>query len=302
MSDGLGGYWLSRFVFERALALIYLVAFVCTANQFIPLLGEHGLLPASRFIRIMPFRSSPSLFHLSSTDATFRAAAWLGAGLSCLALAGVMQRSAVAAAAVWTGLWVLYLSFVNVGQVFYAFGWESLLLETGFFAIFLGGRTIAPSGIVIWILRSVLFRVMFGAGLIKLCGDPCWRDLTCLNYYFETQPIPNGLSWYFHWLPAGVHSAGVLFNHLVELCVSFLYFMPQPIALSSADRPVPPAAGLADVVCGHEPTRGSSLVYGPARKAPGWRSCDARSAEDQSLSRSASISAGVVLQLSLHDT
>ena len=230
MADELAGYWLSRFVFERALALIYLVAFACAANQFVPLLGERGLLPASRFIRAVPFRSSPSLFYLSSTDATFRVAAWLGIGLSCVMLTGLPQRSAAAAAAIWGGLWLLYLSFVNVGQVFYGFGWESLLLETGFFAIFLGGSGTAPSAIAIWILRWILFRDMFGAGLIKLRGDPCWSDLTCLDYYFETQPIPNGLSWFFHWLPAGVHHAGVVFNHIVELGVPFLYFMPQPIA------------------------------------------------------------------------
>ena len=51
---------------------------------------------------------------------------------------------------------------------------------------------------------------MFGAGLIKLRGDPCWRDLTCLDYYFETQPMPNTLSWYFHWLPPSVHRGGVV--------------------------------------------------------------------------------------------
>ena len=58
----------------------------------------------------------------------------------------------------------------------------------------------------IWIWRWTLFRLMFGAGLIKLRGDPCWRDLTCLDYYFETQPMPNPLSWYFHWMPHGVHA------------------------------------------------------------------------------------------------
>src|SRR5262249_16624844 len=76
----------------------------------------------------------------------------------------------------------LYLSFVKVGQTFYAFGWESLLLETGFFLIFAGARRTEPSIVLNWIFRSVLFRLMFGAGLIKLRGDPCWRDLTCLDY------------------------------------------------------------------------------------------------------------------------
>jgi hypothetical protein len=182
MADGLAGYWSSRFLFERALALIYLLAFVCAANQFVPLLGEHGLLPVSRFVRAVPFRASPSLFFFAPTDTAFRIAAWLGIVLSCAALGGLIQRSGLLSSVVWAVLWLLYLSFVNVGQVFYGFGWESLLLETGFFAIFLGSGATAPSAFLIWIWRWVLFRDMFGAGLIKLRGDSCWRDLTCLNY------------------------------------------------------------------------------------------------------------------------
>jgi hypothetical protein len=230
MTDGLAGYWSSRFLFERALALIYLLAFVSAANQFVPLLGEHGLLPVSRFVRAVPFRLSPSLFFFAPSDTAFRVAAWLGIILSCAALSGLIQRSGLLASVVWALLWLLYLSFVNVGQIFYGFGWESLLLETGFFAIFLGSGATAPSAFLIWIWRWVLFRNMFGAGLIKLRGDSCWRDLTCLNYYFETQPIPNALSWYFHWLPSSVHRAGVMVNHVVELGVPFAYFAPQPIA------------------------------------------------------------------------
>ncbi len=71
---------------------------------------------------------------------------------------------------------------------------------------------------------------MFGAGLIKMRGDPCWRDLTCLDYHYQTQPMPNPLSWYFHWMPAWTHRGGVLFNHFVELAVPFAYFAPQPFA------------------------------------------------------------------------
>lgn len=230
MSDA-SGYWYSRFVFERALAAIYLVAFLCAANQYIPLLGERGLLPISHFVRAVPFRASPTLFHFSSTDATIRAVAWTGVALSIAVLSGYPQAiGAIASAIVWGALWVLYLSLVNAGQVFYGFGWESLLLEAGFFAMFAGGSATTPSTIWIWIYRWMLFRVMFGAGLIKLRGDECWRDLTCLYYYFETQPIANSLSWFFHWLPHAVHRAGVAFNHAVELVVPFLYFTPQPFA------------------------------------------------------------------------
>jgi hypothetical protein len=224
-------YWYSRFLFERSLALMYLVAFAVAANQFVPLLGERGLLPVSRFTQFVPFRASPSLFFLSPSDTAFRIGAWAGIALALLALsAWPQQRGTVAAAMVWGVLWLLYLSFVNVGQTFYGFGWETLLLEAGFLAIFLGGSATTPSAWLVWMYTWVLFRLMFGAGLIKLRGDPCWRDLTCLNYYFETQPMPNPLSWYFHWLPEGVHKAGVVINHVVEVIIPFGYVAPQPIA------------------------------------------------------------------------
>ena len=192
MIEDLPSYWYSRFIFERGLALIYLIAFLVVVNQFIPLLGEHGLLPVPRFVAEVPFSASPSLFYAAPTDQAFRLAGWLGVLLSLVALSGLVQRrSALGAGAVWALLWVLYLSFVNVGQTFYAFGWESLLLEVGFFTVFAGASTTPPHVLLNWVYRWTLFRLMFGAGLIKLRGDPCWRDLTCLDYYFETQPIPT---------------------------------------------------------------------------------------------------------------
>ena len=224
-------YWYSRLIFERGLALIYLVAFLVAVNQFVPLLGERGLLPAPRVVAEVPFRSSPSLFYLRATDTAFRAAAWAGVLLALVALTGLVQRrSGAGAGLVWGLLWVLYLSFVNVGQTFYAFGWESLLLEVGFFTIFAGAWNTPPHALLNWIYRWTLFRLMFGAGLIKLRGDSCWRDLTCLDYYYETQPMPNPVSWYFHWLPRPVLHGGVVFNHFAELIVPFGYFLPQPFA------------------------------------------------------------------------
>jgi hypothetical protein len=228
-------YWYSRFVFERGLALVYLVAFLAAAFQFVPLVGERGLLPVSRFTSAVPFKASPSLFFIWQSDLIFRAAAWTGAALAGLILIGIPQRGGAAGVAIaWALLWVLYLSFVNVGQTFYGFGWESLLLEAGFLAIFLGGRATPPSTWMTWLWAWLLFRVMFGAGLIKLRGDPCWRDLSCLDHYFETQPMPNPLSWYFHWMPAAVHRAGVAFNHVVELMVPFFYFTPAPLSSIAA--------------------------------------------------------------------
>jgi hypothetical protein len=86
---------------------------------------------------------------------------------------------------------------------------------------------------VIVLLRWLTFRLMLGAGLIKLRGDPCWRDLTCLLYHYETQPNPNPLSWYFHQAPAWFHRVEVAFNHLVELVAPWFVFGPRPARLAA---------------------------------------------------------------------
>lgn len=225
------GYWLTRFLLYRGLGVICLIAFLVAVNQFRPLLGERGLLPVPLWVKQVPFRASPSLFYLFPRDIAFTIAAWVGVALSCLVITGISERYGTwFSVAVWALIYVLYLSFVNVGQTFYAFGWESILLEACFFAMFLGSSKVVPQRIPIWLFRWLLFRIMFGAGLIKLRGDPCWRDLTCLNYYYETQPMPNPLSWYFHWAPQWFNKTGVLFNHFSELIVPFAYFLPQPIA------------------------------------------------------------------------
>jgi hypothetical protein len=227
----LSGYWQSRWLFDRGLAFMYLVAFIVADNQFIPLAGERGLTPAASYLREVPFRYTPSLFHWTATDRAFRVCAWIGVALSLVALSGFAARfGALATAGVWAGLYVLYLSFINAGQTWYAFGWESLLVEIGFFTMFAGASFTPPHALLNWIYRWTLFRLMFGAGLIKIRGDACWRDLSCLDYFFETQPMPNPLSWYFHHLPRRVLHGGVAFNHFVELVVPFGFFLPQPYA------------------------------------------------------------------------
>ncbi len=224
--------WLTRFLFERALGLTYFIAFLCVVNQFKPLLGENGLLPVPQFIRKIKFFDSPSIFFWWPKNWAFSLFGWIGLVLAIVAATGLSDFFGLfLSMVVWTLLWILYLSFVNVGQTFYSFGWESLLLETGFLTLFLGDAHTPVPTILIWLLRWVLFRVMFGAGLIKIRGDHCWRDLTCLFFHYQTQPIPNPLSWYFHWSPKWINKIGVLFNHFIELAVPFGFFAPQPIAM-----------------------------------------------------------------------
>jgi hypothetical protein len=222
-------YWITRFLFQRGLALIYLVAFLIAWNQFRPLCGDHGLLPARLFVKRVGFWDAPSLFWFRANDTLFAIGAGAGLVLSTLALSGITDAySTWLSAATWFLLWVIYSSFVNVGQVFYGFGWEIMLGEVGFLAIFMGSMRSPPSAIPMWLLRWVLFRLMFGAGLIKLRGDECWRDLTCMQYHYETQPLPGPLSWYFHHLPVWLHKGEVLFTLFVELVVPFGYFWPRP--------------------------------------------------------------------------
>ncbi|GCD33340.1 membrane protein [Streptomyces chrestomyceticus JCM 4735] len=227
--------WLGRLVFQRMLAVLYLVAFVAAARQFRALMGERGMTPVPDFLRRAPFRKAPSVFHWRYSDGFFALWSWAGALLAAAVAAGAADAVPLGVAmAMWAVLWAMYLSIVNVGQTWYSFGWESLLLETGFLAVFLGNDDTGPPVLVMWLLRWLLFRVEFGAGLIKMRGDRCWRDLTCLYYHHETQPMPGPLSWFFHRLPKPLHRVETAANHFAQLVLPVLLFTPQPVATWAA--------------------------------------------------------------------
>lgn len=233
--DWFGVGYFGRWLFTEGLAALYLVAFVAAARQFRALLGSGGMLPIPRFLESASFRRSPSIFHWHYSDRFFACVAWSGAALAAVTVAGVTARLPLPLCMlVWLLMWVLYLSIVNVGQLWYGFGWESLLLEAGFLAVFLGNAAVAPPLVTMVSLRWLLFRLEFGAGLIKIRGDPCWRRLTCLYYHHETQPMPGPLSWYFHHLPRPLHRVEAAGNHVTQLVVPFLLFAPQPVAAGAA--------------------------------------------------------------------
>jgi len=228
-------FWFARLVFERGLAAIYLIAFTVAAWQFRGLLGSRGLLPIPEYLRRVSFRDKPSLFHFRYSDRLYAAVAWSGAALGAAMAGGLGDALPLwGAMLAWLLLWALYLSIMNVGQLWYGFGWESLLLETGFLAVFLGNARTAPPVVLLWLLRWLLLRLEFGAGLIKLRGDRCWRDLTCLRYHHETQPLPGPLSWFFHHLPEPLHRVEVLANHVTQLAAPLVLFTPQPAATVAA--------------------------------------------------------------------
>ena len=247
MNDGVRldsrSYWLTRFVILRLLGIVYFFAFLSLARQVLPLIGSEGLLPARSYLadaehaigsRTGAFLQLPTVFFLGVSDRWLIALAWLGVALSVPVAAGWANSILMAL------LWALYMSFVHIGQDWYSYGWEIQLLETGFLAIFLCPLLDArpfprrpPPFAVIVLFRWLIVRIMVGAGLIKIRGDSCWRDLTCLQYHYETQPIPNPLSRAFHFMPAGFNKGGVLFNHVTELGAPWFSFGPVPARRAS---------------------------------------------------------------------
>jgi hypothetical protein len=237
---------LTRFVILRLLGFVYSAAFASYVWQAIPLLGRQGMSPAALYVphaitqagsRWAAFAAAPSIFFaLEPSDAALLACGWLGLLLSLALLAGASN------ALLLFVLWALYRSLIAIGYIWYGYGWELLLVETGFLAIFMCPlKTFTPFPAtrtpltLIWLHRWLACRVMLGAGLIKLRGDPCWRELTCLDFHFETQPLPNPLSPLFHFMPHWVHAGGVLFNHLCELVLPLCVFGPRRLrALAGA--------------------------------------------------------------------
>ncbi|XP_033022764.1 lipase maturation factor 1 isoform X2 [Lacerta agilis] len=243
-----GTFWLTRLALLRATAFIYFVAFLVAKHQNKALIGDQGLLPCKLYlesvkryfkgkINLDALSYAPTLIWFldwSSMDSVLDAFAVAGLGISTFVLV-----TGCANVILMASLWALYLSLINVGQVWYSFGWESQLLETGFLGIFLCPlwtlsqlpRRTPPSRIIIWGYRWLIFRIMLGAGLIKIRGDRCWRDLTCMDYHYETQPVPNPISYYMHRSPWWFHQFETLFNHFIELAVPFLIFLGRRLCL-----------------------------------------------------------------------
>ena len=233
-------YALLRLWLVRGLGFVYFVACSILFFQGVALWGKEGLLPIGSFAdavvdnfggRGAAFWRLPSLFYFGHSDGLI----W-GLGLAGMVLATVLMAG-YANVFILLALWLVQMSFVNSGQLFYGYGSETQLLELTFLTCFLvpvfdprlKRATAPPPRIVIWALRWMLFRLMLGAGLIKIRNDSCWRDLTCLIYHYETQPIPNPLSFFYHHMPPTFHYAGCLFNHFVELVVPFGYFGPAVV-------------------------------------------------------------------------
>jgi hypothetical protein len=140
-------------------------------------------------------------------------------------------------------LWLLYLSLATVGREFLEFQWDNLLLEAGFLAIFFAplqwlpksSTESAPSRLVLWLLRLLLFKLMFMSGCVKLVsGDPNWRNLTALTFHYQTQPLPTWTAWYANLLPLWFQKLSCAGTLGVEAGAPFLIFTPRRLRFLGA--------------------------------------------------------------------
>jgi len=223
---------LCRRLFLRLLGLVYFIAFVSLAVQVTGLIGADGLRPAAaRFERAREVLGGvdllrlPTVFWLGASDGALVLTSWAGAATAVALMLGLAPLACLVV------LWALYLSFAGIGSPFLGYQWDALLLETGFLALFWAParlrlddpRAPAPSTIVLWLFRWLVFRLMFFSGWVKLAsGDPTWWDLTALEYHYWTQPLPAWTSWYAAHLPTAVQKLSCALTFVIELALPFL--------------------------------------------------------------------------------
>jgi len=240
-SEGLNSFILSRWIFLRSLGIIYLLAFGSLWIQVDGLIGTQGILPANQYISaiweklgIIGYWTFPTLCWVNCSDVFIHALCASAILFSVSLILGILPIPALAC------LWAIYLSFSTITRTFLGYQWDSLLLETGFLAIFIapGGcwprisKERLPSRICLFLAYCLLFRLMFSSGVVKLgSGDLSWRTLTALNFHYQTQPLPNLFSWYAHQLPAWFQKLSVAATLAIEVALPFLFFAPRRLRL-----------------------------------------------------------------------
>lgn len=235
-SPGRDQFAFSAFVFLRLLAVVHVIAFVSAWVQLAGLIGPHGIAPAGAYFDAAhqqlgraAFRELPSLCWWFGTGKFLSVLCAIGVAAGVLLFAGVAPPLCLFV------LWFGYISLCTVGQQFWAFQWDGLLVETTLLAVFVapwqwlpGWRAVEPPRIARWLVWWLLFRLMFFAGVVKLSsGDPTWRNFTALTFHYETQPLPTPFAWYAQQMPVWWHKfeCGVMF--VIELGIPWLIFAPR---------------------------------------------------------------------------
>jgi hypothetical protein len=216
--DGLRGHLIARWLFLRALGLIYFSAFFSLIFQIRGLIGPQGILPAANYLPrvaeslgILRFWFAPTLLWLSTGSRALMVLCWVGMLASLLVVANIWPRATLLIC------FVCFLSFVSAAQDFSGYQSDGMLLEAGFISLFVAPRGLLPG----WGARSLSsraayllllwewFRIYFESGVVKLLsGDPTWRNLTAMYEYYQNGPLPTWIGWYLQHLPHWFHIPG----------------------------------------------------------------------------------------------
>jgi len=239
------GYLWPRWLFLRALGLIFLSAFYSFAFQIHGLIGERGILPAGEYLALVhrelpgirQFWYAPTLLWVNAGDTALTLLVAAGLVCSLLLVGNIAPKLTVALCT------LLFLSCIAALQDFSSYQSDGMLLEAGFLSIFFAprgvrpklGATHPPSAFSLFMLRWEWFRIYFESGIVKLAsGDPHWRDLTAMDEYYQNGPLPTWIGWYVQHLPHWYHAGTVIFTLLVELLIVWAVFLPRPLRLTCA--------------------------------------------------------------------
>src|SRR6185437_8959077 len=238
IDDDHPGHLLPRWIFLRALGLIYFSAFYSLAFQIRGLIGPEGILPASQYLSILPqyfpglqrFWFAPTLFWFSSSNHMLMLICWLGLAASVAVFLNLWPRASLFIC------FVCYLSFIAAAQDFASYQSDGMLLEAGFISFFFAppglrprfGAAHPPSRASLFLLRWEWFRIYFESGVVKLAsGDYSWRHLTAMDDYYQNGPLPTWVGYYVQHLPHWFHAATALMTLVAELLLVFMLFLPR---------------------------------------------------------------------------
>jgi hypothetical protein len=239
---GASGRLLPRWLFLRALGLIYYSAFFSLIFQIRGLIGPHGILPANEYLQAVAenygragYWYAPTLLWISSNSHMLAGICWVGMIASVLLVLNFWPRGMLVAC------FVCFLSFVSAAQEFSGYQSDGMLLEAGFIALFFAppgfrpgwGEASPPSRASLFLLGWECFRIYFESGVAKIMGgDPQWRNFTALDEYYQNGPLPTWIGWYMQHLPHWFHAATAFFTLALELVLVWAMFLPRRVRIA----------------------------------------------------------------------
>ena len=235
---GSSRHLIPRWLFLRALGVIYFSAFYSLVFQIRGLIGPAGILPAGSYLQAVaqqlgPWEKlwyAPTLLWWSSGTTALDALCGVGMLASVLVILNIWPRGMLMVC------FVAFLSFVAAAQDFSGYQSDGMLLEAGFISFFLAPTGFRPGlargqpvrRAAMFLILWEWFRIYFESGAVKLLShDPEWRHFTAMDEYYQNGPLPTWIGWYIQHLPHWFHAATVYATLALELGLVFLLFLPR---------------------------------------------------------------------------